>query len=165
MRTRPHVFLLCGKTGSGKTTHAKKLEASGTIRFSLDEWMIRFYGHHMSREEFGARVRICEEAILELTKVLVSKNLNVVIDHGLWTRQDRNWVREKLAGSPAEVSLLYLTAPDTELLSRLERRNRALPAGAFVITEDMFQMFSSRFEPPTEDEAFTVVDDASTSAQ
>ena len=32
------VHLLCGKTGSGKTTFARRLEQSGAMRFSIDEW-------------------------------------------------------------------------------------------------------------------------------
>jgi predicted kinase len=154
---RPQIYLLCGRTGSGKTTHAKRIESSGAIRFSLDEWMIRFYGHHMSREAFDARVRVCEEMIFELARAFASRNIDVVIDHGFWTRQSRNWAREQLAESGVEVRLLYLDASDAELLSRLERRNSALPLGTFVITEEMFEMFSSSFEPPAADEAHTIV--------
>jgi len=38
--TGPRLIIVCGLPGSGKTTHAKLLEARlGAIRFSPDEWM------------------------------------------------------------------------------------------------------------------------------
>src|SRR5437868_5202366 len=38
--TGPRLIIVCGLPGSGKTTHAKLLEAKlGAIRFSPDEWM------------------------------------------------------------------------------------------------------------------------------
>lgn len=33
----PVVYLLCGLTGSGKTTYAKRLEAAGAVRLTVDE--------------------------------------------------------------------------------------------------------------------------------
>lgn len=33
----PVVYLLCGLTGSGKTTYARGLEAGGAVRLSVDE--------------------------------------------------------------------------------------------------------------------------------
>ena len=33
----PVVYLLCGLTGSGKTTYARQLEAAGAVRLSVDE--------------------------------------------------------------------------------------------------------------------------------
>src|SRR5712691_3638007 len=38
--TGPRLIIVCGLPGSGKSTHAKLLEARlGAIRFSPDEWM------------------------------------------------------------------------------------------------------------------------------
>src|SRR5687768_3777685 len=91
------VHLLCGKTGAGKTTYAMKLERQGAVRLSIDDWMIRFYGHPMSRELFDQRVRICEDMFFELTEALVSRGMDVVIDHGFWKRETRDRARQRLA--------------------------------------------------------------------
>ena len=40
----PVVYLLCGLTGSGKTTHAKQLEAAGAVRLSVDEEVFARHG-------------------------------------------------------------------------------------------------------------------------
>jgi predicted kinase len=146
------IYLLCGKTGSGKTTYARRLEQQGAVRFSLDEWMIRFYEHDMSRELFDERVRICEEMIFDLTEALVSRGVDVVIDHGFWKRESRDRARRRLANTGAQIELIYFQIPDPVLRERLRARNAALPAGTFAITEEMFELFSSWFEPPDESE-------------
>jgi predicted kinase len=151
------IYLLCGKTGSGKTTYARKLEQQGAIRFSLDDWMIRLYEHPMSRELFDQRVRICEDMFFDLTEALVSRGVDVVIDHGFWKRESRDRARWRLAGAGAQVELIYLQVPDAVLLERLRARNASLPEGTFVITEEMFELFSAWFEPPDDSERAIVV--------
>jgi predicted kinase len=48
----PQVAMLCGMTGSGKTTFATKLENElPAICFSIDRWMIELYGYHMDRKD------------------------------------------------------------------------------------------------------------------
>ena len=38
--SRPKLIVVCGLPGSGKTTHAKRLEEElGAVRFNPDEWM------------------------------------------------------------------------------------------------------------------------------
>jgi predicted kinase len=165
MKPTPRIYLLCGKTGSGKTTYARQREADGAVRFSLDEWMIRFYGHHMSREEFQTRTRICEETIFELASALAARQLDVVIDHGLWTKESRTWARSRLASATADVVLVHFTASDVELMRRIEARNAVLPAGTFLITEDMFHTFSKHFESPSMDEVDITVDAESSFAE
>jgi predicted kinase len=42
------VHLLCGKTGSGKTMFARRLEQERrAVALSVDPWMIRLFGQHM----------------------------------------------------------------------------------------------------------------------
>jgi predicted kinase len=62
----PVVYLLCGLTGSGKTTYARRLEAAGAVRLSVVEELPR---------------RLVE---------LVESGHDVVLDYGLWRRSDRD---------------------------------------------------------------------------
>lgn len=61
---------------------------------------------------------------------------------------------KRLAGG--RIELVYFPVPDAVLLARLRERNAALPPGTFVITEEMFALFSTWFEPPEEDESAVV---------
>lgn len=154
---RARISLLCGKTGSGKSTYARQLEAAGAMRFSTDEWMIRLFGHHMPRELFTERLATCERMVLELAAQLAVRGVDSVIDHGFWRRAGRDAARALLAQAPAEVELVYFDIPDAVLERRLHARNAALPEGTFEITAEMFDQFSSWFEAPAPDEHACVV--------
>ena len=148
------IHLLCGKTGSGKTTFARRLEQSGAMRFSVDEWMLRLFGPHMPRKEFDARVAICLELVLELAERLAELGVPVVIDAGFWRREDRLKVRARLEQKSVRTYLHYFDVPEDELWRRIERRNRELPKGTFEITREMFELFAGWFEPPGPDEEY-----------
>lgn len=154
---RARISLLCGKTGSGKSTYARQLEAVGAMRFSTDEWMIRLFGHHMSRELFNERLATCESMVLELAAQLAARGVDCVIDNGFWRRAARDAARALLAQAPAEIELVYFDIPDALLRERLQARNAALPAGTFEITTEMFDQFSRWFEAPEPDEQARVI--------
>ena len=42
----PVAYLLAGLTGSGKTTYARRLEAEGVLRLSVDEEVFARDGRH-----------------------------------------------------------------------------------------------------------------------
>ena len=66
------VYLMCGLPCSGKTTLAKRLESeSKAVRFSIDEWMLNFYGETMSRAEFDERSGRCERMIWNISEHLL----------------------------------------------------------------------------------------------
>ena len=48
------LYLIHGYIASGKMTYAKKLEAeTDAIRFTLDEWMVNFYGANPPANKFA----------------------------------------------------------------------------------------------------------------
>lgn len=158
MPRRPKLYLLCGKTGSGKTTFARELARERKlVRFTVDEWMIRLFGHHMPREAFDARLAVCKDLIFDVTESLLEAAVGVVLDFGLWSRAERERTRKRFESCSVEIVLVYFSVPDDELRQRLARRNQDLPADAYEITDDMFQQFSSLFEIPAESEQPFVV--------
>jgi predicted kinase len=144
------VTMLCGPVGSGKTTRAKELEAGGAVRLSLDECMIHFYGHHMPREVFEERSKLCQEWMLTLSEQLLLRGVDVVLDWGFWDRASRDGVRSRLGRF--DVRLEHLALPAEERWRWLAKRNRNLPPGTYEITADMFSMFEGWFHAPEPDE-------------
>jgi predicted kinase len=66
------AYLMCGLPGSGKTTLAEQLESENrAMRFSIDEWMLTFYGETMSRAEFDERYERCEQMIWNIAERLL----------------------------------------------------------------------------------------------
>lgn len=153
----PEIVLLCGLPGSGKSTWAAARALRGAMVFNSDQWMLRLYGPHMSREVFDARLAACFGLICEQTNRLTALGIDVVIDGVGWKREQRRLVVERLAVSGAALSLLWFDVPPDELRRRLVRRNAALPPDTFEITDAMLTEFAGWFEPPTEAEGLRVV--------
>jgi predicted kinase len=152
------IYLLCGKTGSGKTTFAQLLETKQqAFRLSVDEPMLALFGPHMPRELFDERLRICKEILLEQTERLITFGVSVVLDWGFWKKAERRTVRDRFVAKGARCELIYFEVSDEILLERLRLRNSALPTGTYETTEDMFRLFSGWFEPPEADEEFRIV--------
>lgn len=101
---------MCGLTGSGKTTFAKELELErSAIRFSLNEWMIRLYGHHMSRELFDKRFELCKSLILETAEKLLKVDVDVIRDIGFWKREERGAMKTWLETRSLSYTFYYFT--------------------------------------------------------
>jgi predicted kinase len=152
------VYLLCGKTGSGKTTFARQLEAERrAFRLSLDELMLPLFGEQLPRPEFERRSNTCQELLLGISERLLSFGTSVVLDWGFWSKAGRSAVRTRLNATGARCSLLYFALPDEQIWARLRTRNAQLPPGTYEISEAMFQQFNGWFEPPDAEEMFETV--------
>ncbi|MEY4549562.1 MAG: hypothetical protein RL685_5757 [Pseudomonadota bacterium] len=111
----------------------------------------------MSRELFTERLATCEAMVMELASQLAERGVDSVIDSGFRRREARELARARLASAPADLDLLYFDIPDEVLRQRLRERNAALTEGTFEITDEMFELFSSWFEPPAPDERPRVI--------
>ncbi|MGW7277803.1 AAA family ATPase, partial [Streptomyces sp. NPDC054844] len=89
----PLAVLLAGITGSGKTTVAQALADHGYTRLSVDEEVHRLHGRYgvdYPEHTYFERERPVVEAIRQrFVKELEAGN-DVVLDHGLWRRDDRD---------------------------------------------------------------------------
>ena len=150
------LYIMCGTVGTGKTTYAKKLEQEGkAVLFSADEWMIHFYGNNVPCEDFEQKLGQCKEMIYRTVEKLLDKGINTVLDFGFWKREERDYVRKRF--SRHKINLVLLDCPRQNLKKRLEERNNNLPEYAYHITDEMYEIFLSKFEYPTEDENPTLV--------
>uniref|UniRef100_UPI000AAF2C73 AAA family ATPase n=3 Tax=Nocardiaceae TaxID=85025 RepID=UPI000AAF2C73 len=77
---------------------------------------------------------------------------DVVLDHGLWLRPDRDAWREFAESLGAKTLLVYLPVDKDELLRRLDERNKREDANALEVTPEALDDFFARFDPPEPDE-------------
>jgi predicted kinase len=129
----PIVYLLCGLTGSGKTTYAKRLEASGAVRLSVDEEIYARHGRYgvdYPMEEYFDRERPVVEELRHRLVELVESGQDVVLDYGLWRRSDRDAYKRLIEAHGGTWRLLYFKADREVLTQRLAERNRRDDAGA-----------------------------------
>jgi hypothetical protein len=80
-----------------------------------------------------------------------------VLDFPANTRGQRAWFRELLDGSGAAHALHYVVASDALCKRQLKARGAHLPPGTPWTTEAEFDAITALFEPPGDDEGFTVV--------
>ncbi len=147
----PLVYLLCGLTGSGKTRYAKRLEADGCVRLSIDELVHTRHGRYDVDYPACDYSRYYDEATLELDRrlvELVEANKSVVLDHGLWQRSTRDRYKALVESHGGRWELLYFKAEPSVLRSRLARRNHHNDANALTVSDDMLEGFIARFEEP-----------------
>jgi hypothetical protein len=147
------LFLICGLPGAGKTTLAKQLEhAHNALRLCPDEWIAQLLDDPGDRTEMD-RLRDIVESIQwdAATRALVL-GVNVILENGFWSRQERIRFRTEAESLGARVELHFLNVELDELVQRVSKRNSELPTGAFHVSKDELLLWAKSFEPPSEDE-------------
>lgn len=153
----PTAHLIHGYLGAGKTTFARQLERTvPAIRFSHDEWMTRLYGDNPPVEHFADCYRRVYEQVDEIWPRCLELGVDVVLDFGFWTRQDRDATRAKISALGAQARLYRLTCSEDEAWQRIEKRNTNLQ-GSLVIDRNAFEVFKARFQPLDPDDARTEI--------
>jgi predicted kinase len=150
----PTLFLTCGLPGSGKSTLARRLEQEvPALRLTADEWLHELYPTITTEEaEEGALRSRVERLQWSLALSALRLGCDVVLDWGLWSREERDLYRTAARDVGARVVLCLLDPPLDQLWERLSRRNAARPFGAFDIPQASLLTWAKRFERPTAEE-------------
>jgi len=147
------VHLIHGFLGAGKTTFARRLEASlPALRFTHDEWVTRLYGADPSADLFPEYHRRVSEQIESLWPRCAELSIDVILDVNFWSRRERDDTRARAAAVGANSRLYRLGCSDDEAWRRIEKRNHDL-RGALFIARETFELLKDRFEPLDADEA------------
>lgn len=147
----PRLVLFCGLPGSGKTTLAKQLEVQGEgIRICTDDWQADLKVDSAALDDdFHERL---QRRLYELALLLLQNMQDVILEDGLWMKEERI---EKLADAKkrgATVALHYFDLSFEEVWKRLDTRNKKLSHGAVEMTKNDLQKCWDMFQKPTPDE-------------
>jgi predicted kinase len=146
---RPVLITFCGLPGSGKTTMAKEVEkTTGAVRLNIDEWVAAL-GADFFDDEFRHRlhVRLYEHGI-----TFLKLGQSIILEDGLWRRDERDRLREVAHKLGAAIELHYFDVPVDELWRRLEARNALGADGVVPITKALLKACLPRFQRPDEAE-------------
>lgn len=142
---RPKLIVVCGLPGSGKTTHARRLEHElRAVRFCPDEWM-QALGISLHDEQRRDRIEKFQWA---LAQRLLSLGQSVLIEWGTWGRSERDRLREEGQALGARVELHYLTASIDVLCERVQ--SRAMEERP--ITREEMERWAACIQVPDEEE-------------
>jgi predicted kinase len=150
----PVVYLLCGLTGSGKTTYARRLEAGGAVRLSVDEEVYARHGRYgvdYPMSEYFDRERPVVEELPRRLVALVEAGHDVVLDYGVWRRKDRDAYKRLVEAHGGRWRLLYFKVDPEVLRQRLADRNRRGDANALKVTPSALEDFIARFDEPVDE--------------
>jgi len=135
---------MCGLPCAGKTTRAREIEReSAAVRFTPDEWLIAMFGDDITREQNEDVRTQMELKMVDVAARLLEIGVDVILDFGVWSREEREQFRAVAAAAGARSELHFLDAPLETLLERVERRSRDMPPGAFRITADEMRQWST----------------------
>ena len=149
MTTRPTLFLTVGLPGSGKTTVARRIEVEEkALRLTKDEWVKALYG--LANPPSASDV--IEGRLIEIGMRALELGINVVIDFGLWGRDERSALRQAAADLGAAVKMCYLELPPDEQRRRLDRRQAEEPHATWRMSDEELAEWAAIISIPTQGE-------------
>ena len=146
---RPTMYVLVGLPGAGKTDRARELEVGQrALRLTPDEWMMPLFGE----PEADGRRDILEGRLVCLALRALRLGISVVLDFGVWAKDERSALRSLAIDAGAACELVYLPVGEVEQWRRLDVRLQDASSGAFELQPDDLQRFRAQFDEPDEDE-------------
>src|SRR5215218_3156536 len=119
MMRLPTLFLTVGLPSTGKTTAARRIEVEHkALRLTKDEWVKALYGN----ENPPSAQNVIEGRLIQIGLRALELGVNVVVDYGLWGRDERSALRQAAADRGAAVELHYFELTTAEQRSRLDQR-------------------------------------------
>lgn len=146
---RPLLITFCGLPGSGKTTIAEEVEqTTGAVRLNIDEWVAAL-GVDFFDDEFRDKLQV---RLYEHGLTLLKLGQSIILEDGLWTRDERDRLREVAHKLGAAIEIHYFDVSFDELWRRLEARNALGAYGTVPITKELLKECLPRFQRPDEAE-------------
>lgn len=144
---------MCGLPGAGKTTRARELEVHyGAVRLTPDEWITRLLGPNPSHDALHAARDPTESLQWELASRLLTLGIDVILDFGFWSREEREHYRDQAAAAGAGSVVHFVDATPELLRQRLAARRRDQPANTFQVSEAQLAEWSTLFQRPAPEE-------------
>jgi predicted kinase len=139
------MLLMAGLPGAGKTTRAKQLAAvHRALRLTPDHWMIPLFGEPMAD---GKRF-VLEGRLISVALQALRLGISVVLDFGLWGRDERSALRWLARSAGASCQVIYLPVDKDVQLARIAHRQAMAPHQTFPMSEADVDQWRQQFQIP-----------------
>jgi predicted kinase len=139
------LILMVGLPAAGKTTRAEELAATHqALRLTPDHWMIPLFGDSMA----GGQRWVLEGRLISVALQALRLGTSVVLDYGLWGRDERSALRWLARSAGAACQLVYLPVDRDTELARIARRQETAPHQTFAMSEAEVDAWRQQFQAP-----------------
>ncbi len=136
---------MVGLPSAGKTSRARELASTwNALRLTPDEWMIPLFG----QEQPEGKRNVLEGRLIWLALSALRIGVNVVLDFGVWGKDERSALRALAASVGATSELVYLQVDDEEQWRRVTARSLTDVASTFEMTGADLERWRQVFQPP-----------------
>ena len=153
---------MVGLPCSGKTTKAKKLEKKyNALLLTSDILHQKLFGNTVKIDGYSKtdheKIKSAVEAIMrEHTTKILSLGVDVILDFGFWSKDERDIYRQKAKELGADFKIHYIDVPVKKLYQRLNKINKKYPAkvtdGSCPLSKEELDKCISSFQPPSLEE-------------
>lgn len=146
MTRAPTLLLTVGLPATGKTTTARRLEAErGALRLTKDEWVKALFGE--ANPPMASDV--IEGRLVDVALRALELGVDVVLDFGLWGRDERTCLRHAAREVGAVALLVHLPLDPAEQRRRVDERQRLAPGTTWPMSDVELASWAAQFEVPT----------------
>jgi len=146
MKQPPKLFLTVGLPCTGKTTAARRIEIEQrALRLTKDEWVKALYGH----ENPTPAQNVIEGRLIQIGLRVLELGTSVVLDYGLWGRDERSALRQAAADLGAVVEMHYFELAPAEQRRRLEQRQAEAPHTTWPMSDQELAEWAAIIAIPT----------------
>ncbi|SEG82514.1 Predicted kinase [Actinacidiphila yanglinensis] len=140
-----HLFLMVGLPGAGKTTRARELAATHrALRLTPDHWMNPLFGESSA----GGKRWVLEGRLISVALQALRLGTSVVLDFGLWSRDERSALRWLARSVRASCQVVYLPVDKDVQLARVAHRQATTPHQTFPMNEADLDAWREQFQAP-----------------
>jgi predicted kinase len=141
----PKMFVMVGLPASGKTTRAREHASTwSALRFTPDEWMIPLFG----QEQPEGKRQVLEGRLIWVALSALQIGISVVLDFGVWGKDERSALRALARSVGATSELVYLSVEGAEQWRRVQARRLTDAASTFDMTKEDLDGWREIFQPP-----------------